>query len=346
MRIKKVKYFSILFLLSGVILRSQDIHFSQFYESPLLLNPAAAGAIHTDFRFVANYKNQWKSVINPFKTLALAFDTKVYLNKKKKGNYIGVGATLFNDKVGMSRFTTNQLNADIAYHVLLGRHASLSAGVKAGFFERHISPGELKWDRQYNGKTYDASLSSGENMILQSYGKFDLGTGLMYNYFGPTVRMQVGASMAHITKPKNSFYLMDVNMHYKYIGHMNFQFKLEDQKMVIMPSAIYVQQGTHREVVAGSNFKFLLGEQTRDKVILNTFSLISSSIQFGAFYRFKDALILTSAIEYKRNMQFGVSYDVNVSRLTAASRYRGGLEFSFVLTGLSSAGTKGTKGDR
>ncbi len=344
----RIKHSCVLFYLCVSLLKGQDIHFSQFYESPLLLNPAAAGAINSDFRFVANYKNQWKSIINPFKTLALAFDTKIYLNKKRKGNYIGAGVTLFNDKVGMAKFTTNQLNADVAYHVFFDRHNSLSAGIKAGFFERHINPADLKWDKQYNGKTYDASLPNGENMVLQSYGKFDLGAGLLYSYNNTSngLKLQAGVSMAHITKPKNSFYLLDPTTHYKYTGHFHLQYKLEDQNLVLMPAALYVKQGGHSEIVAGSNFKFILGEETRDKVILNTFTLISSSIQFGAFYRFKDAIIFTSAIEYRKNMQFGVSYDVNVSRLTAASKYRGGLEFSFVLTGLSASGTKGNRNDR
>ncbi|MBL7917459.1 MAG: PorP/SprF family type IX secretion system membrane protein, partial [Bacteroidia bacterium] len=161
---------------------AQDIHFSQFYESPLLLNPAAAGAINSDFRFAINYKNQWKSVINPFKTVALAFDTKIYLNKKKKGNYFGVGASMFNDKVGAAKFTTNQLNIDVAYHLLINRHNSISAGVKTGFFERHIDPSGLKWDSQYDGKGYNASLPTRENMTFQSYSKLDLGAGLLYFY--------------------------------------------------------------------------------------------------------------------------------------------------------------------
>jgi type IX secretion system PorP/SprF family membrane protein len=216
-----------------------------------------------------NYKNQWKSVINPFKTIALAFDTKIYLNKKKKGNYFGLGASVFNDKVGVAKFTTNQLNIDLAYHLLINRHNSISAGVKTGFFERHIDPTGLKWDSQYNGKGYDASLPTRENMVLQSYGKFDLGVGLLYFYSNNAegVKMQLGASMAHLTKPKNSFYLLkDPVLNYKYTGHFNLHYKIPDQNFVLNPAVIYVKQGGHNEIVAGSNFKFLLGQETRDKV--------------------------------------------------------------------------------
>ena len=42
---------------------SQDLHFSQFMNSPLLINPANTGFIPDgDFRLGANYRNQWASV--------------------------------------------------------------------------------------------------------------------------------------------------------------------------------------------------------------------------------------------------------------------------------------------
>lgn len=93
---------------------------------------------------------------------------------------------------------------------------------------------------------------------------------------------------------------------------------------------MFAMQGKHTEFTAGANYKYMLGEQTRDNAILNTYSLVSSAIQFGAFYRYKDAVIFTTALEYKHSMLLGVSYDVNVSKFKNASRFRGGIEFSVV----------------
>lgn len=342
-----LKRIYIALVLSTGCITAQDIHFSQFYESPLLLNPAVAGASNSDFRFVVNYKNQWKSVINPFKTIAIAFDSRAFLNKKKKGNHIGYGFTMYNDKAGMSKVTTNQANLDLSYHVYFSRSSSLSAGVKAGFFQRSINTTDLKWDSQYDGKTYDPSKPTGESAIFQSFMKFDLAAGILYKYFSRNsgTRFELGGSMAHITKPKISFYSSDPSLNFKYIGHMHAQFKISDNSY-FLPSAMYALQGKHQEIIFGGNIKFMIGDQTREKVILNTFTLISSAVQFGAYLRAKDALIFTAAMDYKRNMTFGVSYDVNTSKLSQASKRRGGLEFSFILKGLSNAKTKGNRNDR
>jgi len=56
-------------LLAAVLLLSadlygQDIHFASFWMTPLLINPAQAGAEH-DMRAIINYRNQWNSVATP-----------------------------------------------------------------------------------------------------------------------------------------------------------------------------------------------------------------------------------------------------------------------------------------
>jgi len=322
------------FILCSSNIQSQDIHFSQFFESPLLLNPAAAGSSAGNFRFVANYKNQWKSVINPYKTAAMAFDSHVSTSRRNNGSSIGYGFTLYNDKAGTSKMTTNQGSLDLAYHLQVSRSSNLSAGVKVGFFQRTINTTDLKWDAQYDGKNYDASLPTGESAVFSSFMKFDLAAGLLYNYYNRNngMRLELGGSMAHITKPKISFYASDPSLNFKYIGHTRLQIKMSDRAYFV-PGGFYALQGKHQEITAGASVKLVVGEETKEHAILNTFSLMSSAIQFGAYYRVKDALIFTAAMDYKHNMTFGVSYDVNISKLNVASKLRGGLEFSLAIRG-------------
>ncbi len=213
-------------------------------------------------------------------------------------------------------------------------------------FQRILTTSGLKWDAQYNGKEYDASLSTQENTIYQSFMKFDLGAGLMYKYNNRSngTKFDIGFAMAHITKPKISFYQNDPSLNFKYTGHAALQAKIGEESFIV-PSALYVKQGKHTEVVFGAAYKLITGQQTRDKVILNTFSLFSSSFSFGAYYRLKDALIFTASIEYLRNMSVGLSYDVNLSKLNQASKRRGGFEISLLFTGIG-GNTKGNKNDR
>ena len=53
---------------------SQDIHYSQFYSSPLTLNPALTGVNDCTYRIAAMYRNQWQSVTDPYQTPSISFD--------------------------------------------------------------------------------------------------------------------------------------------------------------------------------------------------------------------------------------------------------------------------------
>ena len=74
---------------------AQDIHWSQFNDNPIFQNPGNAGNFNGDYRFVANYRDQWRSVTVPFTTLSLSADGK--LDKHKN---LGYGILFFHDVVG------------------------------------------------------------------------------------------------------------------------------------------------------------------------------------------------------------------------------------------------------
>ena len=52
------KLFYILILIAPT-LNGQDIHFSQYYNTPAFVNPANVGAFNGDLRGIVNYRNQW-----------------------------------------------------------------------------------------------------------------------------------------------------------------------------------------------------------------------------------------------------------------------------------------------
>ena len=63
--------------------KAQDIHFSQFNETPVLLNPALSCTAF-DTRIIANYKNQWASVTTPFRTYGISIERAIKHLKLKK----------------------------------------------------------------------------------------------------------------------------------------------------------------------------------------------------------------------------------------------------------------------
>src|ERR1035437_9240949 len=75
---KKI-YAILLFAICTGFTYAQDIHFSQYYASPLTLNPALTGLVNGVFRASLNYRNQWfniptQNTIAPYQTYQASFD--------------------------------------------------------------------------------------------------------------------------------------------------------------------------------------------------------------------------------------------------------------------------------
>ena len=93
--------FLVFFLLASIGLGAQDIHFSQFYASPLTLNPAMTGFLNGDCRAGVMYRNQWKSVTVPFITISGAYEHKFLMNN---GDQVGAGVVVVSDQSGDANF--------------------------------------------------------------------------------------------------------------------------------------------------------------------------------------------------------------------------------------------------
>src|SRR5258705_4781229 len=92
----------ILIINSLIAEAQQDINFSQFYELPLLRNPALAGIFNGNVRFTAAYRNQWQSITVPYRTMALGSEFK-FFKGLAAGDFITAGLQITNDIAGDSK---------------------------------------------------------------------------------------------------------------------------------------------------------------------------------------------------------------------------------------------------
>ena len=76
--LKGLKRYILLILLSSGFVHSQDIHFSQYYFSPLSLNPANTGDFLGDYRIAMNYRSQWRDIQKAYKTTSLSGEANIY----------------------------------------------------------------------------------------------------------------------------------------------------------------------------------------------------------------------------------------------------------------------------
>jgi type IX secretion system PorP/SprF family membrane protein len=150
-------------------------------QSPLLLNPGATGMIDGSFRASLDYKSQWMSMGNPFRTMLASFDMPLLQGKKKIG-YLGLGGYFYSDKAGDAHLGTNSANLSISAIVPLSSQSKLSTGFNFGYGQRSANISNLQWPSQYNGQSYDPNISANETNLFNSFTFFDLSTGVHYQF--------------------------------------------------------------------------------------------------------------------------------------------------------------------
>src|SRR6187431_730294 len=107
--------FLLLFTGSFILLRAQDPHFSQFYASPLTLNPALTGRFDGTFRLAANYRNQWPTIYNAFTTATASLDFPILANTIPEFDTWGVGIIGLSDQSGNKILRNNYVGISTAY---------------------------------------------------------------------------------------------------------------------------------------------------------------------------------------------------------------------------------------
>ncbi|MFH1321130.1 MAG: PorP/SprF family type IX secretion system membrane protein [Bacteroidota bacterium] len=299
----------------------QDIHFSQYYASPLLLNPAMTGHFDGDYRVGLIYRNQWSSFTVPYVTYSGFFDRKI--NKEIiKDDFLGVGLVLYSDKSGIAELTTQTATASFAYHKRIGADARhlVSLGIEAGIVQKSVNYDDLRFHNQYESVFYKPELESGEIYSSNSFLYPNIHIGGLWNYlYDERLKIFSGLSLFNLTTPNESFYEADNNsLNMRCLFNAGAIYDL-NEKTTLLPEFLFAGQTKDKEFLIGSNALYNL----KKSPVLNV------SLVFGAWYRVSDAIILVPGIVYN-NYKFAFSYDINVSSLRAASNGKGAFEFSLI----------------
>lgn len=336
--LKKKKLQKIIFALCTCFVyvqaNAQDLHFSQYFNAPLLVNPANTGfAPDVDWRIGGNYRNQWASITpNPYKTMNVWGDMQLFNNRFENG-WVGIGGSILRDVAGSGGLTSTKVFGSVAYHQLLGYKSLLSAGFNVGWINKRIDPTRLTFDNQWNGKFFDVNAPSGETFNYSSVNYLDLHAGLNYAYFASdNAYFNAGFSAQHINRPKESFFsnkIVDARLAVRYTFFLNGSFKLNNQ-WIVNPNLYYSKMADADEIVFGANAHYNLSGDGHMQVI------------GGVYYRLNDAFIPMVGYQLG-SFSLTVNYDATTSSLKTFDQTRGAYEISLVKTGIFNATGKDVK---
>lgn len=315
---------------------AQDIHFSQIHASPTVLNPAMTGLFDGQYRFIANYRQQWRSATANYRTLAAAAD--FHVAGLGQSSLLSGGINVMADRAGDLDFTTSSAMFTLGAARKLnakGDHA-ISVAIQGGVLHQSLDYSALHvFDQE------PAVLAGADNARAVP----DVSAGLAwYKRLGKEHRIYGGMAMFHLGSPDMALLtgstLDQENLARRSVIHGGGEFRLTEQ-LYAMPSFILLEQSPNREITLGSFMRYDYQKGKADR---------GSSLYFGSWFRWfyrpdinsgYDALVLAARWD-KDRLSCGLSYDVNLSSLTHATRGVGGPELSVIYVGQGSGSSSKT----
>jgi type IX secretion system PorP/SprF family membrane protein len=306
---------------------AQDPHWSQAANNLLYFNPAFAGATGK-FSAGAIYREQWNPLGAPYKTMGIAGDMRL-AGKDGQSMKFNLGGVFCNDNNAQGNLKTNGFGLLLSSYVKGKSHMNFGAGLGINMVQATLFTDNMSWGTQYNGRSYDPALGSGESQRVGNASYMDISAGVSMVYdeasdlidHNNNAKWITGYSASHLNSPdKGMFGKPDVSgiRHCLYVSG----FQPAGDNVSLKPALVVMYQSGAYEATIGALYRYTLGQVSRITGIKK-----GSGIAFGAYYRYADAVI--PAFEYEHeNILFGVSYDINLSKLTPASNLRGGIEIT------------------
>lgn len=331
MRVRKL-----LFLFAATLclndLLAQDIHFTQFYMSPMTMNPSSAGRFEGTLRIGGIYRGQWSSVVggsNSYKTPSLWVDAPIIRGIRKQ-DWIGVGLMFFSDKAGQIGLKHSAAKLGATYHLALGKKNTtvISLGGQYGKGSRKVGD-DFKFDDYWdNGGNFNPGNTKEGNVVDDaSYTDIDAGITLSAK-LNKQMDFNIGFAMFHINEGKYSLVgrsdtgstlptnpvAGDAEIPRRSVFHGQFNAALNN-RWSLNPTFQYQTMSGADEIQVQALMGYLFNPEK------------DITFNFGLGYRLSDAVQALLGAKYK-DLRVGLAYDINTSDLNNASNYRGGFEIA------------------
>jgi type IX secretion system PorP/SprF family membrane protein len=300
---------------------AQDPNFSQFFSSPLTLNPALTGKFDGLYRVAGNYRNQWPTINDAFVTKTGSIDFGIMKNRISEIDQFGVGILGVTDRAGDGVLVTNYAGVSVAYHKGIDENGyhQFGAGFQGTYVNKRLDISKVDFEDELTPLGFTGVTSEIFDQRQLNINYIDINAGVLYN--GSTNgynNFYIGASMYHLNRPKETFqggeYLLPVRTTIQAggkipVGTYNY----------LHIAAYHSMQAKATNTVVGGTFSLNVNNNEENP----------TNVYLGAWYRLKDAAIPYIGLEFN-SIHIGASYDANTSSLKPASNSRGGMEISLI----------------
>lgn len=298
---------------------AQDPHFSQFFASPLTINPANTGNFSGSLRAALNSRTQLPEFNNAYSTKTLSLDAPIFKKHIKEDDKLSVGLLILSDQSGNKLLNDNNIAASVSYSKALDENAnhSIALGFQVNYSMYRFDPLKANFEDQLRAGGFTGS--SAEMILGNNFTKntTDINAGILYT--GSTSDdniFYVGASYYHFAKPTVGFITPTYFTNSRINVHGGTYFSLSSAAS-LHTSFQYQQQGNTNELLVGGAFSYYLGTDN------------GLELYAGLWTRVKESMIPYVGLEWN-HIRAGFTYDMGTANALASSRFYQSSEFSLI----------------
>jgi type IX secretion system PorP/SprF family membrane protein len=310
---------------------AQDVHFTQFNATPLLLNPAFTGAFDGPLRASAIYRDQWRSVLGQaaYRTIAVSADATI-IPEISGDDFLAGGIQLYNDIAGDGNLSNFSGLLSLAYHKSLGleNDKTLTVGLQGGYTSKSIDLSRLYYGDQFKNGGFTGPSNTQLNGSPVRYATVNAGIAFSQR-INDNVSYTLGVAGNNLNQPQESINKTknsDVGLGMRMSAQAG-AIIYTGERLSLRPAVLYQTQSASTEIIVGNEFNYIVGNDPEVKAL-------APSVFLGGWYRNSDAIMVTAGVQFQ-GFRVGVAYDYNTSSLNTVSNGKGGFEIALGFVGLN-----------
>jgi type IX secretion system PorP/SprF family membrane protein len=302
-------------LLVGHAAFAQNIQYSQFHHSPLLLNPAAVAA-KSELLAMFNYRTQLTQTGQSYSTPMLSL-VMPFINNRERDNaafgkmqhihrWGGVGISVLQDVEkgsDQTKLRTTGGHLTYAHNLDIGGTSYLSFGMQMGYFNRSLET-DLVTESQFVYGGADPSLPANEDFVGSSINFATFSAGMMVYSEDQHGRFKNYFSLAayNFNQPNVTFFERAANQNtdalpVRMVAAAGVRV-YDNGRFTVLPKVRWIQQRSSSQVNVGVLTKIHPKEDDPH-----------TSIGVGAWYSVDNAAIISFEY-YNPHFILGLSYDL------------------------------------
>jgi len=303
------------------MLYAQDPLLSQYFSSPMYLNPALIGKSVGDWRLSSTYRTQWQGEgSEPYTTAMVSVEKNLYA-KSNRNDFLGAGLMVSSDASNAGLLKRNMVSLGFSYNNALDAAGKqyFGGGLSINYYHRMLDVSKFVFQSQFGSGGYQPSIPANDNVAVPNSSYVDVTAGIQYSVKGEHSGFYMGASYFHANRPKdgaynNNEYTIDPRLNLQ----MGYQQLMGENGGELQLSTIYDHQGELNKFTAGLLYKLPVeGSQLKVK-----------TMNLGVWDRFGDAVYPYIGVE-ATGWLLGLSYDVPTSNVSNSLRNVQSFEISF-----------------